>query len=138
MQDYGWMQMTWSPPYKHIKTFPEGHNLCALKGFFSPCTFRSTLCNSGSFYRSWIPYQFWLMDHLHLSVWECRKGISMWRLAFATFKGEQCPLQRAERRGIVSGIDLLKEAIRVMAPQRTCKAVDSRCQLPTNTWKYSQ
>lgn len=50
-----------------------------------------------------------------------------------TFKGEQCPLQRAQRSGLVSGEDLLEEAVCVVAPQRAGKAVDARCQLETDT-----
>lgn len=50
-----------------------------------------------------------------------------------TFEGEQSPFQRAECRRLVPGADLLEEAICVMAPERTRKAVDPRCQLPTTT-----
>ena len=46
-----------------------------------------------------------------------------------TFKGKQCPLQRAEGSGLVTGVDLLEEAVSVVAPQGTGKAVDPRCQL---------
>lgn len=49
----------------------------------------------------------------------------------ATFKREQGPLQWAERWSLISGIDLLKEAVGVMAPQGAGKAVDARRQLPT-------
>lgn len=50
-----------------------------------------------------------------------------------TFKGEQRPLQWAERCSLISGVDLLEEAVGVMAPQGACKAVDARRQLPTYT-----
>lgn len=42
-----------------------------------------------------------------------------------TFKGEQCPLERAQCSGLISGIDLLQEAVCVVAPERACKAVDA-------------
>ncbi len=43
----------------------------------------------------------------------------------ATFKREQRSLQRAERCSLISGIDLLEEAVGVMAPQGARKAVDT-------------
>lgn len=49
MQDDGWMQIMWSPPYKHIKTFPEGHNLCALKGFFLPAHLEALCATQAAF-----------------------------------------------------------------------------------------
>jgi len=42
-----------------------------------------------------------------------------------TFKRQQCPLQRAERCSLISGIDLLEEAVGVMTPQGACEAVDA-------------
>ena len=50
-----------------------------------------------------------------------------------TFKGEQRPLQWAERCSFISGVDLLEEAVSVMTPQGARKAVDARRQLPTYT-----
>lgn len=62
--------------------------------------------------------------------------MKVWRWGHAvTFEGEQSPFQRAERRGLVPGADLLEEAVCVMAPERTRKAVDPRCQLPTTHMK---
>lgn len=52
-----------------------------------------------------------------------------------TFKGKQCPLQRVECCSLISSIDLLEEAVCVMAPQGAGKAVDARRQLPTYTLK---
>lgn len=48
-----------------------------------------------------------------------------------TFQGEQSPLERAQRSGLISGIDLLEEAVCVVAPERARKAVDAWCQLET-------
>lgn len=46
----------------------------------------------------------------------CR-GCRMRVDASDTFKGEQGPLQRAQCSGLVSGVDLLEEAVCVVAPQ---------------------
>lgn len=58
---------------------------------------------------------------------ECGVGVN----ASNTFQGEQRPLERAQRSGLISGIDLLEEAVGVVAPERARKAVDARCQLET-------
>lgn len=57
----------------------------------------------------------------------------MFRLGAITFKREQSPLQRVESCSLISGTDLLQEAVGVMTPQGTCKAVDACRQLPTIT-----
>lgn len=56
---------------------------------------------------------------------ECRVCVNVSN----TFKGEQRPLQRAQCSGLISGVDLLEEAICVVAPEGACKAVDAWCQL---------
>lgn len=107
--------------------------MCALRVFFLPAHLEALCATQAAFtghefltnFDEWITCTFLYENVERASAWG--------GLAFATFEGEQCPLQRAECRGVVSGADLLKEAIRVMAPKRTCKAVDPRCQLPTNT-----
>lgn len=93
-----------------------------------------------SYLRPWFTYHFVLTDHctaLHdNAVVSCVCGYVRVCVCAnaATFKREQRPLQRAERCSLISGIDLLEEAVGVMAPQGACKAVDARRQLSTYTY----
>lgn len=57
------------------------------------------------------------------------KRMQMCVNASNTFKGEQRPLQWAQRSSLISGINLLEEAVCVVAPERARKAVDAWCQL---------
>lgn len=71
----------------------------------------------------------WKGAHTHVCVCVCMGMCA----SIDTFKGEQRPLQWAERCSFISGVDLLEEAVGVMTPKGARKAVDARRQLPIYT-----